>query len=183
MQVTAHFDAEELLALARLDIDNGNIAEALYKVKSGLALDSYPDDLIALAGRIYAQLGLYQRAAHYLDDYISRCPDSITTKFERGMVELDTNEPALALQIWAGVLQTAPTHPPSLYYCAIANLKLDQVTEANRHINVLLQSAETDNLYYGKAKELLLSLENGAAQPVEDKDIRPQYIATEFGIN
>lgn len=183
MQVITEFDAEELLALARMDVDNGNIAEALYKVKSGLALDSYPDDLIALAGKIYAQMGLFDRAAAYLDEFLAKSPDSITEKFERGMIHLDTKEPQLALETWNDVLQTAPTHPPSLYYCAIANLTLKQVAEANRHINVLLKSAEVDNLYYGKAKKLLVSIKNGVSQPNEDMGSNPHNINTEFGIN
>jgi tetratricopeptide (TPR) repeat protein len=177
------FDSHELLALARRDVDKGQLADALYKVKAGLAKDQYPSELLALAGNIYAQLGLFERAKGYLSNYVDKHPDSITEKFRLGMVYLDTNETSTALEIWTGLLQVAPTHPPSLYYSAIASLRLDQLGEAQRHIDVLLKSAEEDNLYYEKGQALLASINTSSNPDQENITALPLDIRSEYGAN
>jgi hypothetical protein len=52
------FDADELLALARHDVQRGDLQAGLLKLKGLVALASPPAEAIATIARVYAQLGL-----------------------------------------------------------------------------------------------------------------------------
>ncbi|AUM12974.1 tetratricopeptide repeat protein [Ketobacter alkanivorans] len=160
------FDADELIALSQLDLSNNRVAEALEKVKSALERTGCPVVAKAFAAKIYAQLKLFEKAKPLFSSFLDEHPNAITERFQLGMVNLETTDYDKAIRIWNDILEIEPTHPPALYYSAIANLELDNREQAERHINVLLQSAPSENLYFGKAKELLDSVNSQSRQPL-----------------
>ena len=157
----AKFDTEELVALAKFDLDHDKIDSALEKVKIILTADDCPLEAKGLAARLYAQLKLFDKAKALYVQYLEISPESITELFQLGMVNLESGNSDEAIAIWSQLLEQNATHPPSLYYSAIALLEAEQVDEASRHLNVLLQSAPADNLYFGKAKEILHNMNQG----------------------
>lgn len=153
------FDKDELLALARLDIERGDIEAALLKIKQVLADESPPEEALAMGGRLYAQLGLWERAKGLLQRYLGARPDAINEMFQFGMVHFDAGQAAEAKKIWGNLLKTVPTHPPALFYVALVLAQEGQVPQAKQSLDTLLKSAPADNLYFGRAKELLQALE------------------------
>jgi len=153
------FDKDELMAFARVDIERGDMEAALLKLKQVLAEESPPEDAYAMAGRIYAQLGLWERAKSLLQQYLSAHPSAVNETFQFGMVHLDGGQASEAKKIWEGLLKTAPTHPPALFYYGLVLAQEGHVSEAKQSLDTLLKTAPADNLYFGRAKELLQALE------------------------
>jgi tetratricopeptide (TPR) repeat protein len=152
------FDLEELTALARLDIEQGRVEQGLGKLKSILANPSAPAPALSMAARLYAQLGLFERAETLFVKYVSMVPGALEEQFQLGMVRLDKGDSAGALETWEALLKQQPTFPPALFYCAVVQNKLGKIADARRNVDVLLQTAPTDNLYYGRGKELLQAM-------------------------
>lgn len=158
------FDQSELLALARLDLDKGNIESALSKVKKALSMEENNPDALSMIGKIYAQIGLYEKSKVYLKKYLKLQPESVTENFQYGMVHFDSGDRDTALSVWNELLESNPTHPPSLFYKGLVLAQKDDIADARKALGILLQSAPADNLYFGKAKELLQSLESRNAK-------------------
>ncbi|OUS29786.1 hypothetical protein A9Q99_08125 [Gammaproteobacteria bacterium 45_16_T64] len=149
------FDTEELIALAKFDLEHDKIDFALEKIKSALEKDDCPLEARGIAARLYAQIKLFDKAAMLYKEFLVASPESNTERFQLGMVNLESGNKEEAISIWSNLLEQEPTHPPSLYYSAVALIELERQDDAIRHLNVLLQSAPADNLYFGKAKEIL----------------------------
>jgi tetratricopeptide (TPR) repeat protein len=155
------FDADELLALARHDIENNRLEQALEKLKCVLAGAVPADEALALAARVYGQLGLFQRAQEALLQYLARHPDAPNEQFQLGMSYYSNGQLADAQGHWDAILHAHPTYPPALYYGALALARQGKPMEAKRSLGILLQSAAPDNLYAGKGRELLQSIDAG----------------------
>ena len=158
------FDTDELVALAKYDLDQDRVDSALEKIKIVLSSEDCPLEAKGIAARLYAQLKLFDKAKALYDQFLSIAPNSVTEQFQLGMITLESGDKSEAVSIWSQLLEQDATHPPSLYYSAIALLELQQHDDATRHLNVLLQSAPADNLYFGKAKELLDGLNQSPQQ-------------------
>jgi tetratricopeptide (TPR) repeat protein len=168
------FDAQELFALARLDLERGSLEQALFKIKQLIADPEAPNEAFGFAGRLYAQLGIWDRAKELFQRYLKLNPKAVTEAFQLGMVHFDSLESNEALEIWSELLQREPAHPPSLFYSALALAQQGKLPEARHNLDVLLKSASTDNLYFNRAKELLQSID--AHQPqdnVQKKEALP----------
>lgn len=159
------FEQDELTALARLDIEQGRVEQGLSKLKSVLATGSAPLDAVGMAARLYAQLGLFDRAQPLFEQYLASRPDAIEEEFQLGMVKLDKGEEAQALDVWDGMLKRMPTFPPGLFFSAVVLNRQGKIADARRNLEVLLQTAASDNLYYERSKELLQSIEQQVMQP------------------
>ena len=157
----ALFEADELLALATLDIEQGNIESALLKLKQVLAGKKPPADASAMAARLYAQLGLYERAKGLFETYLKSNPDSIVESFQLGMAHFDTGNTSEALSIWGNVVEKDPVNPPALFYRGLALAQQNEHSDAKKSLDKLLQSAPADNLYFSRAKDLLSAIEAG----------------------
>jgi len=153
------FDIDELVALARFDLDKGDLSEALWKLKKVIATNNPPAAALSMAGRLYAQLGLWARAQQMFRQYIAIEPSAINENFQLGMVHFDAGQSAEALKIWEGLLKNHPTHPPALFYRALLLAEANQVMEARHSLDILLKSAPADNLHFKQGKELLASLD------------------------
>jgi len=156
------FERDELLALARLDLEKGRVEEALRKLKSLIAEADADPEALPLAARIYAQLGLGERAQACYRRYLAVRPDAVLESFELGMTHFDRGETGEAETLWRGVLERAPTHPPTLFYRALLHARTDRVSQARRDLEVLFQSVPADNLYVERGRELLQQLESKA---------------------
>lgn len=147
-------DPDELIALSRDHLEQGRIEEALLKVKAALAQPAPPAGTHALAARIYARLRLYDRSINLLQHTLKEAPDSIERQLELAMAYQDSGDADNALQHWDAMLERHPLLPPALFNAAWLLAQRKRLAEANRHIDVLLQTAAADNLYVGRAREL-----------------------------
>jgi tetratricopeptide (TPR) repeat protein len=149
------FDNEELIALARLDVEKGDLESGLSKLKQVVkSKDDVPEAKTMLA-RLYAQLGLFDKAQEFYQSFLDDNPDALVESFQFGMTYFDSGERNRAIDIWNGVLEKNPVFPPALYYKSVALMQEGQSADAKISIEKLLQSAPSDNLYFGKAKELI----------------------------
>ena len=157
------FEADELIALARLDIEHGHLDEALWKLKQAHTDAAAPPEVFAMLARLYAQLGLWERAKPLFERYLAAEPHAVNESFQLGMVHFDSGQADEAIKIWDKLLLTQPTHPPALFYRALAKQQLGQTAEARHALDVLLKSAPPDNLYFTRGKELLQALDTQPA--------------------
>jgi tetratricopeptide (TPR) repeat protein len=164
------FSTDELVALARLDVEERKMDAALAKIKTALQKEPTHADVVALGARTYAQLKLYARAKELYHTYLEQQPGAITEQFQLGMVTLESGEPVNALQIWQDVLEAVPTHPPALFYSGLASLELGRKEEAQRYLDILIKSAPVDNLYFGRAKEGMQQLNDAQAPQTKALD-------------
>ena len=156
-------ESDELVALARLDIERGALDAALLKLKQVLTDSEPPAEALAMAARLYAQLGLWDRAKPLFQRYLESQPNAVNETFQLGMVHFDGGQADEAIKIWENLLKSHPTHPPALFYRALAKHQLGQSAEARHSLDVLIKSAPSDNLYFNRAKELLQTVESQGA--------------------
>ena len=171
------FETDELLALARLDLERGNVEQALSKVKTTLQQDASSLDAMSLAARIYAQLGLFERARDWYKKIVKENPQAVLESFQLGMTYFDSGESEQALGIWDKILKVEPVHPPTLFYKGLALAQTGQTADAEHSLKTLLQSAPSENLYFGKAKELLDAMKTGQFQFMNNRQISEQQAA------
>ena len=157
----ADLENDELLALARHDIERGELESALSKLKQILASDDVPTEAPSITARLYAQLGLFERAQALFQQYIDANPTSLVERFQLGMTYLDAGHPQEALEIWEAVLNEQPIHPPALFYKGLVLAQSGKIADAKQCLETLMHSAPADNLYFGRAKELLQAIETG----------------------
>lgn len=164
---TAHeltvFDTEELLVFASRDISAGNYEGGLLKLKLAIQRDdsAAPHAMIA---RLYAELGLLDKARHHYRIFLTANPDFQLEAFQLGMVELDSGNDNAAMEQWTRVLEMNPTFPPALYYRALLRHKHERLEDARRDIEVIVNAVPEDNLYYLKAQELLADMTGNSSQ-------------------
>lgn len=159
-------DSAELLALARLAIERNDIESALIKLKKVIAASEPPIEAVSMAARVYAQLGLFERAEKLYEQYLDKHPDAVVERFQLGMTRFDSGKPAQALETWERVLKEQPVHPPALFYKSLALAQSGKTGEAKQILDGLLKSIPADNLYFGRGKELLQAIEAGRTASV-----------------
>jgi tetratricopeptide (TPR) repeat protein len=162
-------DPDELLALCRDHLEQSRIEEALLKLKELLAHPNPPAGTHGLAARVYARLRLYDRAIGHMQQCLAQEPDSIERQLELAMVYQDSGDADTALRHWDAMLERHPLMPPALFNAAWLLAQKKQIADANRHIEVLLQTAPEDNLYVGRARELQQML-NGAVVALQNSN-------------
>ena len=147
-------DDEELIALIKIDLGKELLDTALIKSKF-LSKKPVTTEGVALTAKIYAQLGLFDKAKACYQAYLKIDGDAITERFQLGMVLFDKGESEEAFKEWESILEKEPAHPPTLFYKGLSLANQKKTTEAQKCLTILLQSAPSDNLYFGRAKELL----------------------------
>jgi len=155
------FDTNEILALARLDIEQSRIDQGFFKIKHLLKTDAADPEVLTMAGKLYAQLGLFDNAINCFKQYLELKPEDVLEKFQYGMVHFDNGDDDNALIIWDELLSANPTHPPALFYKGMVLAKQNKLADAKQTLSILLQSAPADNLYFERAKELLQAMDRG----------------------
>ncbi|MBB5020289.1 tetratricopeptide (TPR) repeat protein [Chitinivorax tropicus] len=149
------FDMEELMALAQRDLNSDRLDAALAKLKRVLAMEGpIPVMALSMVARLYAQLGLLERALDYFTQYLSHRPGALEETFQLGMVHYDLGQPREAGQYWQVVLEQAPAHPPALFYSALLASQAGDLSQANTWLDKLIANVAPDNLYVLRANEL-----------------------------
>lgn len=162
MNYAEHFEPDELMALARRDIDKGDLESALVKLKGVLThTKGAPDEAQAMIARLYAQLGLLGRARHHFKCYLEVQPDAVNETFQLGMTYYDAGEPAQALEIWEKLLEKRPNHPPSLYYRSLVLAESGQMGQARDALEILVSSAPQDNFYVEQGRKMMQAIDLG----------------------
>ncbi|MBK4735677.1 tetratricopeptide repeat protein [Noviherbaspirillum pedocola] len=159
------FESDEILAIARDHFEHQRLEEALTRAKTLLELPEPPAGARELAARIYARLGLHERAIALLSQCIERSPDALELRIELAMVSQDGGNLEQGLRLWDDLLVQHPLLPPALFHAAALRAQRKQFADALRHVEVLLQTAEKDNLYVGKARELQDALNRMVSGP------------------
>jgi tetratricopeptide (TPR) repeat protein len=158
------FAPDELVALARHHIDSNRLDLALEKLKLVLAGNAPEPEAIAMTARLYAQLGLPRRAQELFQHYLALHPDAPTEQFQLAMAYFNDGQAEQAQVLWDAILERDPVHPPALYFSALHQARQGKAQDARRHLDVLLQSAASSNLYAERGRELLQSLDSATQQ-------------------
>ena len=148
------FDPDERLALAQWYIDQNRLDNALAEIK-GLLDDKANSQITLTAARLYAQLRLFERAQKLFQQYLEQNPNSTNARFQLGMSQFDNGEAEQALDTWQHLLEAKPENPPALFYSALARLQRGESGEAESMLHTILHHTHRDNLFYGKASDLL----------------------------
>ena len=152
-------DATELTFFAQQALQRGDLEKALIMVKSALAQEAAPMVSHAIIGRIYAQMGLFDRAVMHLQYYSDREPDAYHVNSQLGLALFRSGHSDAAIATWEEkVLSINATHPPALYFLAYALACKHDWAKSQRAIDILLSSAGKDNLFSVKAKQLRSSI-------------------------
>jgi tetratricopeptide (TPR) repeat protein len=158
------FDAEELFALAKLDLKKGNVAEALEKLKSITRGEQAPPGAYSICGHVYLQLELPDRAERMFLKHLALYPGAPDEMFALGSVHFHTGRNAEALKLWDDLLQKFPSYTPALLYRAILQAQAGQVAAARNDLETLMKSTPVESPYFKPAQELLQRLD--AQRPV-----------------
>ena len=157
-----NFDNDELIALAYADIDERRHDLALDKLKQVLAREYPPAEAISLTAKLYAMLRLFDRAHLLFERYLALHPEALEENFQLGMVLYDKGDVDKAFAIWEALLKREPVFPPGLYFCAVVQKQKGRLAEARRNLDVLLKTAQPDNQYVERARELLQAIDRSA---------------------
>lgn len=155
------FDGEELLALARLDIQKGSVDAALAKLKQALLDSAAPIEAALETARVYAQLGLRHKAKPLYERYLSERSGDWDAKFQLGMLCFESGESLEAMRLWDEVLASVPVHPPALFYKGLWLAESRRGEEAASVLESLLRQVDSENLYFGRTQTLLRSIKEG----------------------
>jgi len=156
-------DYEELVALAQIDIDNNALSDALIKLKYANQV-SEDDQSLPMLARVYARIGLFEKAKLFFRKYLDNNPGALIEKFQYGMVHFDSKDDDGALMIFQEILQTEKQHPPALYYTAAIYSRNHNTDKAIQKLEQLLSTVPKENLFYLRAGELLTELKNQPGQ-------------------
>lgn len=152
------FDGVELTALAKVDLENDHLTEALAKLKSATRVEDAPADAWSMLGKLYARLAIFDRAESALATYLTLKPEALQERFEYGLVQYENGNPEGALATWDRVLDGRPDYPPAMFYKAILLIDRDRRDNAIALLQKLIESVDETNLYAGKAREALEEL-------------------------
>ncbi len=155
------YESDELIALARIDIGKGDLEKALGKLKQAISRGNCPVEALAMTARLYAQIGLFDRAETYFSQYLNQVPGAANEAFQYGMVQLDSGDSDAALATWEKLLEKRPEHPPAQFYTGLVQAEKQLLDEAKETLESLIKGIPVDNLYFGRAKDLLQAIERG----------------------
>lgn len=152
------FDQEEVLALIHFDMSNKNYDLALEKTKFSFAQGSFPVDLFALAGKIYASLHMFEKARDNFKAYLVQVPDAYFEMFQLGMVERDLGNIGRCVEVWEEVLTVEKNYPDALFYLGEVCAKTNKIEAAREWLSRLLETAPDNSPYINMAEQLLSNI-------------------------
>lgn len=152
------FDQDELFALSQYDMKNKNYENALEKVKIIMSRESIPIETLALAGKLYASIGLFERARDAFSEFTKKVPNAYVELFQLGMVERDMGNISIASGIWEKVIEIEPNYPDALYYLADVCVQLDLIDNARDWLFRLMETAPDNSEYIQLADQLLYKI-------------------------
>ena len=167
VSIDVDFEADELLALARLDIEAGRLDRALSKLKQAVSIEGDLSEAVVELARLYAQLGLQEKAKPLFRGALDQNGENPDLKFQFGMVCFETGEIEVAMGQWSSVLEISPAYPPALYFRAVAHLQAGRKDEARKSLQQVFEKVSSDNLYFERAKLLMARLDSETAAAAE----------------
>lgn len=153
-------DSDELIALAGIDINNEQFAHALIKLKHAL-LRCKTGEINAIIARLYARIGLFDKAQKHFESYLQEYPDALTEMFQYAMTHYDAENMDESYEVFESILRQDPKHPPALYYSSLVLVNQSRHAEAEMRLQYILDEIDSENLFSLKAKELLGALGKG----------------------
>ncbi len=154
----SNFDGDELLALSDWHFQNNQYDQALDKLKALVTRQDAPLQSHALIGRIYATLGLFDKAKKAFVFYLEHQSNPnmrVNEIFQLGLVEKDSGNIEAALRAWDDLLINYPNHTPCLYHKAIVLVDLKQYQQAADILNYILENAEDNDRHIQLADQML----------------------------
>lgn len=157
------WDADELLVLARLDQQKGNVEGALQKLKQARQLSEGVAAVDIELARLYAQVGLRRKAIPLFGSYLASSPSDIDARFQLGMAHFEEGDADAAMSEWDVVSDAQPFYPPALFFRATVFFRRGQTEAAKERLRAALEVLPADNLYFTRARELLAAIDAGIA--------------------
>lgn len=149
------FNPEELFALAKMDFQRENYENSLRKLKVLMGRNQIPIQTYSLLGRVYASIGIFEKAKECFEVFVKNVPDAIEEKFQLGMVERDMGNSDQAVNLWDELLTQVPNFPPALYHKALVSIDKDDTKHAVELLNSLLETAPEGDELIHRADQLL----------------------------
>jgi tetratricopeptide (TPR) repeat protein len=152
------FESDELLALAKEDLRSKNYQLSLKKIKHVLSGGDSSSEAHILAGRIYSELGLFERAKASYQAYLAAYPGAYPELFELAIIERDMGRYDCALEIMTEILLIKPFYPEALFYRGDICFQLGRLDEAKDCLRTLLETAPDHCEYLALADDMLKQL-------------------------
>lgn len=149
------FDQDELLAIATIAFDKQDLMTALPILKKLVTSEQCPVGSFSLLGRIYAILGLYERAMIAFNAYLEHRPEVVPEHFEIGLLHRELGNDNEALKVWDEVLEKAPGFPPALYSKAVYLRDYNLIDDALDLLNTLIETAPPEDRHVEMANQLI----------------------------
>lgn len=156
-------DPQESIALTKWHIQEKQLDKALIQIKPVIQGEAAEPEALLIAARLYAQLQLFSHAQNLFSQYLEKNGDDSAAKFQLGMSYFDNGDNDKASETWSDILKTEKNHPPALFYSAIVLLQKQDSKSALVHLKNIIASTSSDNLYYNKAKELIIEVEKNSS--------------------
>ncbi len=149
------FNPEELFALAKIDFQRENYENSLRKLKVLLGRNQIPVQTYSLLGRVYASIGIFEKAKECFEVFVKNVPDAVEELFQLGMVEKDMGNADVAVSLWNDLLTKIPNFPPALYHKALVSIDKNETQDAVELLNLLLETAPEGDELIHRADQLL----------------------------
>lgn len=140
----------EATALAK----SGDFEGAIVKLKA--LIESHPLHEIALGmlAGIYAQIGMHDRAIEYFRRVLKINPENPLARFQLGLSQLSSGQPADALNAWKPALKN-PDDFLVRFYSGLALMQLERPAEARPLLEEAAQQMPKNHALYPQLTELL----------------------------
>ena len=150
-------ELDELVILANLDLEANNLSDALVKLKLAHRKGG-KGDLLPMLARLYARLGLFEKAKPLFAEYLQENPDALIEQFQYGMTFFDSNQLDEAHGVFESILEKDPNHPPAMFYSSLILSRQEKIDGATIKLENILATVDKENLFYQRAREQLVEL-------------------------
>lgn len=164
-------ELDELIVLAKLDLEANNLSGALIKLKHA-HIKYCEDEVLVMLARLYARLGLFDKATPLFSEYLSNNPDAVVEKFQLGMTHFDNDQFDQALEVFEAIIDKEESnHPPAMFYSTLILTKQNKQDDAVSRLVNILSTVDNKNLFYSRAYEQLKTLDADKASQFSPSDI------------
>ncbi len=155
------------LKLATLDNFIGAFEEARKILES--LLTEYPDywDALLLSGKVYRQLGEYQKALEALNKAQAQKKGHPDFTHELGMVKLKTGDPQGAAELFDEVIRFNPEKPEAHYGLGQAYMKMGEREKAKVALQRFREIQKNDKVLKGKQAKFISNWQEGLTKEID----------------
>lgn len=170
---------------AALEAAQANDARGLSAVEGLLV--SYPGDprLQFLRGSLLAGLRRYPEAKEAMAAAVSLAPDYAIARFQLGLLELTSGEPAAALSTWGPLQMLPPDNPLHLFAAGLTHMIRDEWAETIAKLEKGIEG-NSEILPLNRDMQMVISecqrkLEGGGTEPGGEPVSAVQQLLQQFG--